>query len=122
MKQDKEQLGERENDVEGRETAVKARESEVEMKDQEADEKLLEAKNERNMTEKILEQINQMKNEMTERWNEILEKIRNGALTPSKVEKVAEMNKELSTDDLEDLSNDILELVKGNKKGQMLSQ
>jgi len=75
MKRNEEQLEERESTVEGRERAAAARESEVEAKDQEADEKLLEAKNERNTAEKLLEQVKGIKNNLARRWELILNTI-----------------------------------------------
>lgn len=115
-------LDDRESTVKGRETAVEAREVAVDDKDRKAGEKLLKAQNERSMAEQLLEQVEELKVGMAERWNKMLDKIRNGALKPSKVEKVAEQHKELSSEDIEDLSNDILELVKGKDKGKGLSR
>lgn len=115
-------VSDRESTVEGRETAVEAREIAVDDKDRKAGEKLLKAQNERSMAEQLLEQVEELKAGMAERWNEMLDKIRNGALKPAKVEKVAEQHEELSPEDLEDLSNDILELVKGKDKGKGLSR
>lgn len=119
MKQDKEQLVERENDVEGRETAVTVRESEVETKDQEADEKLLDAQNERNTAEKLLEQVKGIKNDLARRWEMILDMVRAGELRSREVEEVAEKYDPFTDDKLEDFSQAVLELSKQNKSQEM---
>lgn len=74
---------------------------------QEADKNLLEAK--------------RIKSYTANTWERILGYVREGALKPNEVEKVAEKYKDFTADDLDDLSNDILELTKGKNRDKGLS-
>lgn len=74
---------------------------------QEADKKLLEAK--------------RIKSYTANTWERILGYVREGALKPNEVEKVAEKYKNFTADDFDNLSNDILELTKGKNRDKGLS-
>ena len=74
---------------------------------QEADKNVLEAK--------------RIKSYTANTWERILGYVREGALKPNEVEKVAEKYKDFTADDLDDLSNDILELTKGKNRDKGLS-
>ena len=116
-----ESLTQREQALGAREKSLTARELEIDKKDKGADKKLSEASKLQETAEKLLEQLAELKKEMAERWNAILEKIREGALKPAEVEKVVQKYKDFTADDLDDLSNDILELTKGKNQDKGLS-
>lgn len=82
------------------------------------DEKRSEAQNILNEAVEERKLVERLKNRLGNTWDNIVKAVRNGALRPKKVEQTIP-KKTMTYEDISKLNNDLLELVKENKKREM---
>lgn len=115
-------LSQREHALELREAILNAKQVEVDEKHDEAIQKLLEASEKleeasklKQLADETLKRVEALKKRLAETWKNVLQYVRDGRLKTEKVEKIANEHKKMSADELDDLSEEILELTKPQK-------